>query len=148
LVSQSAPVLTPVGAAALPTRSGGEVRTAAGATQTPPTPNDKEEHMPWGSWINDLPTEFFLVVHIAAFALGAGFAWLAFKRELALLGSAFSLFAAAELVYMTYHLDWTVFLFAHTIAEVLDLTAFVLVFAAAVYSAVRRPALSTVQANR
>ena len=54
----------------------------------------------------------------------------------ALLGAAFSLFAAAELVYMTYHLDWTVFLFAHTIAEVLDLTAFVLVFAAAVYSAV------------
>jgi hypothetical protein len=73
--------------------------------------------------------------------LGAGFAWLAFKRELALLGSAFTLFAAAELVYMTYHLDWTVFLFAHTVAEVLDLPAFVLVFAAAVYSAVRRPSL-------
>jgi hypothetical protein len=104
--------------------------------------------MPYGSWINELPTGFFLVVHIAAFAIGAGFAWLAFKRELALLGSAFSLFAAAELVYMTYHLDWTVFLFAHTIAEVLDLTAFVLVFAAAVYSVVRRPALNTVEASR
>jgi hypothetical protein len=100
---------------------------------------DKEVRMPYGAWINELPTGFFLVVHIAAF--GAGFGWLAFKRELALLGSAFSLFAAAELVYMTYHLDWTVFLFAHTIAEVLDLSAFVLVFAAAVYSAVRRPAL-------
>jgi hypothetical protein len=99
--------------------------------------------VPYGDWINELPTGFFLVVHIAAFALGAGFAWLAFKRELTLLGSAFSLFAAAELVYMTYHLDWTVFLFAHTIAEVLDLTAFVLVFAAAVYSTVRRPALET-----
>jgi hypothetical protein len=49
---------------------------------------------------------------------------------------------------MTYHLDWTVFLFAHTIAEVLDLTAFVLVFAAAVYAAVRRPALSTAEVNR
>jgi hypothetical protein len=97
--------------------------------------------MPYGSWINDLPTGFFLAVHIAAFAIGAGFAWLAFKRELALLGSAFTLFAAAELIYMTYHLDWTVFLFAHTIAEVLDLTAFVLVFAGAVYSVVRRPAL-------
>ena len=97
--------------------------------------------MPYGDWINELPTEFFLVVHIAAFAIGAGFAWLAFRRELALLGSAFSLFAAAELIYMTYHLDWTVFLFAHTIAEVLDLTAFVLVFLAAVYSTVRRPAL-------
>ena len=97
--------------------------------------------MPYGSWINEFPTEFFLVVHVAAFAIGAGFAWLAFKRELALLGAAFSLFAVAELIYMTYHLDWTVFLFAHTIAEVLDLAAFVCVFAAAVYSAVRRPAL-------
>jgi hypothetical protein len=97
--------------------------------------------MPYGSWVNDLPTGFFLIVHIAAFAIGAGFAWLAYKRELGLLGAAFSLFAVAELVYMTYHLDWTVFLFAHTIAEVLDLGAFVLVFASAVYSSVRRPAL-------
>ena len=98
--------------------------------------------MPWGSWINELPTEFFMVVHIAAFTIGATFAWVAFKRELTLLGLGFSAFAAAEIVYMTYHLDWTVFLFAHTIAEVLDLGAFVLVFAGAVAEvAVRRPAL-------
>jgi membrane protein implicated in regulation of membrane protease activity len=97
--------------------------------------------MPYGDWINEFPTGFFLAVHIAAFALGAGFAWLAIKRELSLLAGAFSLFALAELVYMTYHLDWTVFLFAHTIAEVLDLTAFVLVFAGAVYAVMRRPAL-------
>ncbi len=98
--------------------------------------------MPYGQWINDLPTSFFLVVHIAAFVLGAGFAWLAFKRELSVLGVGFALFAAAEISYMTYHLDWTVFLFAHTIAEVLDLAAFVLVFVGAVYSVVRRPALA------
>lgn len=97
--------------------------------------------MPYGDWINELPTGFFLVVHIAAFALGAGFAWLSFKRELSVLGGAFSLFALAEVTYMTYHLDWTVFLFAHTIAEVLDLVAFVLVFVSAVYAAVSRPAL-------
>jgi hypothetical protein len=88
--------------------------------------------MPWGDWVNELPTEFFLTVHIAAFAIGAIFAWTAFKRELSLLGWAFSLFALAELNYMTYHLDWTVFLFAHTISEVLDLTAFALVFLASV----------------
>jgi hypothetical protein len=98
--------------------------------------------MPYGSWVNDLPTSFFLTVHVAAFAIGAGFAWLAFKRELNLIATAFSLFAAAELVYMTYHLDWTVFLFAHTIAEVLDLAAFILVFAGGVYETVRRPAAS------
>jgi hypothetical protein len=101
--------------------------------------------MPWGSWVNDLPTEFFMAVHIAAFAIGAGFAWLAFKRELGLLAAAFTLFAAAELTYMTYHLDWTVFLFAHTIAEVFDLVAFVLVFAAAVLQVApsRKPALES-----
>src|SRR4030095_5358733 len=99
--------------------------------------------MPYGSWINDLPTGFFLAVHLAAFAIGAGFAWLAAKRDLTLLAAAFSCFAAAELVYMTYHLDWTVFLFAHTIAEVLRLGAVVLVFAGAVFQAVQRPALET-----
>ena len=46
------------------------------------------------------------------------------------LGWAFSLFALAEISYMTYHLNWTTFLFAHTISEVLDLGAFVLVFVA------------------
>ena len=97
--------------------------------------------MPYGDWINDLPTGFFLVVHIAAFAVGAGFAWVAFKRELGLLGTGFALYAAAELVYMTYHLDWTVFLFAHTIAEVLDLAAVVLIFAGAAYATMRRPEL-------
>ncbi len=88
--------------------------------------------MPYGDLVNDLPTAFFMLVHIAAFALGAGFAWLALKRELTVLGTGFAFYALAELTYMTYHLDWTVFLFAHTIAEVLDLVAVVLVFAGAV----------------
>jgi hypothetical protein len=88
--------------------------------------------MPWGSWINDVPPAAFLAIHLAAFAVGAGCAWIAHKRGLGTLGAAFSLFALAEISYMTYHLDWTVFLFAHTISEVLDLGAFVLVFAAAV----------------
>jgi hypothetical protein len=89
--------------------------------------------------VNDLPTGFFLAVHLAAFAIGAGFAWTAFKRQQSLLAYAFSLFALAEISYMTYHLDWTVFLFAHTISEVLDLVAFVLVFVAAVWSTVQAP---------
>ncbi len=101
--------------------------------------------MPYGDWINELPTGFFMTVHIAAFAVGAGFAWLAYKRGLSLLAAGFSLFALAEVTYMTYHLDWTVFLLAHTIAEVLDLLAFVLVFAATVPAVVRRPALGEAQ---
>jgi hypothetical protein len=90
--------------------------------------------MPIGSFLNAFPPVFFLVVHLVAFLIGAYFASRAFSAAAPLLGWAFSLFAVAELVYMTYHLDWTVFLFAHTIAEVLDLVAFILVFVGAVQS--------------
>src|SRR5918912_967572 len=66
--------------------------------------------------VRDLPWGFFLVVHIALFLFGTGFA----------------LFGLAEISYMTYHVNITNFLFAHTISEVLDGVAFVLLFAAAV----------------
>ena len=97
--------------------------------------------MPFGDFVNQIPPIGFLAIHVVLFAIGGYFAWRSFGAGAATLGWAFSLFALAEIVYMTYHLDWTVFLFAHTIAEVLDLAAFVLVFAAAVHSVARRPAL-------
>ena len=85
--------------------------------------------MPFGDFLNELPPIAFLLIHLTAFAIGAYFAWRSFQADNATLGWAFSLFALAEISYMTYHLDWTVFLFAHTISEVLDLSAFVLIFA-------------------
>jgi hypothetical protein len=91
--------------------------------------------MPIGSFLNAFPPAFFLVVHLVAFLIGAYFASRAFSAGASTLGWAFALYAVAELVYMTYHLDWTVFLFAHTIAEVLDLVAFILVFVGAVQGA-------------
>jgi len=87
--------------------------------------------MPIGDFVNQIPAPVFLLIHLTAFLIGAYFAWRSFGAGAPLLGTAFSLFALAEISYMTYHLDWTVFLFAHTISEVLDLVAFVLVFVAA-----------------
>jgi hypothetical protein len=87
--------------------------------------------MPFGAFVNQIPAPVFLLIHLVAFLIGAYFAWRSFGVGATLLATAFSLFALAEISYMTYHLDWTVFLFAHTISEVLDLVAFVLVFAAA-----------------
>ena len=86
--------------------------------------------MPFGAFVNALPAPVFLAIHLTAFLIGAYFAWRSFSAGTSLLGWAFGLFALAEISYMTYHLDWTVFLFAHTISEVLDLVAFVLVFVA------------------
>ncbi len=85
--------------------------------------------MPIGDFVNNIPAPIFLLIHLTAFAVGAYFAWRSFGSGATLLGWGFALFALAEVSYMTYHLDWTVFLFAHTISEVLDLLAFILIFA-------------------
>ncbi len=90
--------------------------------------------MPFGSFINSFPPAIFLLVHLIGFAAGALFAYRSFEADARLLGWGFALYALAELCYMTYHLDWTVFLFVHTISEVLDLVGFGLIFAGATQS--------------
>jgi hypothetical protein len=85
--------------------------------------------------INELPWGFFLLVHIALFALGAFFALRSFEGGLTAMGWGFALFGLAEISYMTYHVNITQFLFAHTISEVLDGAAFVAIFVGAVQRA-------------
>ena len=87
--------------------------------------------MPIGDFINFIPAWGFLLIHVVLFVIGAYFAQRSFGAGASTLGWAFSLFALAEISYMTYHLDWTTFLFAHVISEVLDVVAFILVFTAA-----------------
>jgi len=103
---------------------------------------------PIGDFINNFPWGFFLVVHVALFAAGAYFAYRSFDAGETLLGAGFALFAVAEAVYATYHVNLTLFLFAHTIAEVLDGAAFVLVFAAAARHALVRSTASAGRAAR
>lgn len=87
---------------------------------------------PCCDFINELPWGFFLIVHIALFAVGAFFALRAFESGAGAMGWGFALFALAEITYMTYHVNITQFLFSHTIAEVLNGLAFVALFVGAV----------------
>jgi hypothetical protein len=80
--------------------------------------------------MNALPPAVFLLIHVVLFIIGVIFARRSFSTGQGTVGWGFTLFAVAEATYMTYHLDWTVFLFAHTLAEVLDALAFILIFAA------------------
>ena len=98
--------------------------------------------MPFGDFVNSIPPVGFLAIHVALFLVGSFFAWRAFGSGVTTLGWGFALFALAEISYMTYHLNWTTFLFAHTISEVLDLFAFVLVFVAASRTILTRSAVS------
>ena len=92
--------------------------------------------MPFGSFANALPPAVLLVLHLVCFLVGAYFAFRAFPTN-GTLGWAFTLYALAEVVYLTNNLDATVLLFAHVLAEALDLAAVILVFTGAV-RAVRR----------
>jgi hypothetical protein len=85
---------------------------------------------PAGSFINQIPGPIFIAIHTAAFLIGAFYAYKCFQANQTAFAWGFTLFTLAEISYITYHLDWTVFLFAHTISEVLDLLAFVVIFVA------------------
>jgi hypothetical protein len=93
--------------------------------------------MPAGTWVNSIPPAIFMLIHVILFLVGAGLASISFQRGARLLGYGFGLFALAEVSYMTYHADWTVFLFAHTISEVLDALAFVTIFVYATQTVLR-----------
>jgi hypothetical protein len=82
---------------------------------------------PCCSFINDLPQWFFLVVHVAIFLVALVLAVRSFGRGDGGFGWAFTLLAVGEVSYLTYHVNLTLFLLAHTISEVLVLAA-ILVF--------------------
>lgn len=79
--------------------------------------------------INRVPWGFFMIVHVALFALAVVFALRMFQSAYDLLGWGFAVFALAEVSYMTYHVNITLFLFAHTISEVLVLAGLGTLFA-------------------
>ncbi len=76
---------------------------------------------PCCQFINELPQWFFLLVHILIFLIAIVFSARAFSAKDQGFGWGFMLFALAEVSYLTYHVNLTLFLLAHTISEVLFL---------------------------
>ena len=76
---------------------------------------------PCCTFINELPQWFFLAVHILIFIIALVFSTRAFSAKDQGFGWGFMLFALAEVSYLTYHVNLTLFLLAHTISEVLFL---------------------------
>lgn len=79
---------------------------------------DEELAAPFGSFMDAMPHWAFIVIHSALIVVGY---WLSRKTK----QNGFLLFILAELSYITYHAGLTHFLFAHLVAEVLDVLALV-----------------------
>jgi cbb3-type cytochrome oxidase subunit 3 len=80
---------------------------------------------PFGTFMRAVPHWGFIVIHSTLILVAL---WLSRKGKRAGYAAAapgFLLFVLAELSYITYHAGLTHFLFAHTIAEVLDALALV-----------------------
>lgn len=73
---------------------------------------------PFGSFMEAMPHGAFIIIHSVLILVGY---WLSRKTR----NNGFLLFVLAELSYITYHAGLTHFLFAHIIAEVLDVLALV-----------------------
>ncbi|HKC41017.1 MAG TPA: hypothetical protein VKC15_15865 [Gemmatimonadales bacterium] len=85
---------------------------------------DEDEIVPpFGTFMQSVPHWGFIIIHSTLICVAA---WLSRKTKAAGYGAAangFLFFILAELSYIMYHAGLTHFLFAHTIAEVLDIGA-------------------------
>ena len=79
--------------------------------------------IPFGQFMEAVPHMAFIAVHGALVLLGLVLSRRARSAGYQTVGTGFLLFCLAELSYITYHLGNTHFLFAHTMAEVLDALA-------------------------
>ncbi len=82
---------------------------------------------PCCQFINDIPQWFFLLVHVVIFLFALVFGIRAFGAAEPGFGWGFTLFALAEVSYLTYHTNITLFLLAHTVSEVLVLLGILLI---------------------
>ena len=85
---------------------------------------DEDVVAPFGTVMEMIPHWGFIIIHSTLILLAV---WLSRKAKGAGAGTAasgFLLFVLAELSYISYHAGVTHFLFAHTVAEVLDALAF------------------------
>ena len=80
--------------------------------------DEDELAAPFGTFMQAVPHWGFIVIHSTLIAVAF---WLSRKTK----ANGFLLFVLAELSYITYHAGLTHFLFAHTVAEVLDALALV-----------------------
>jgi hypothetical protein len=93
---------------------------------------------PCCQFINDVPQWVFLAIHGVIFLIALVFGIRAFGAGSQGFGWGFTLLALGEVAYLTYHVNLTLFLLGHTIAEVLVLLA-ILVLAGSVARRVVQP---------
>jgi hypothetical protein len=84
---------------------------------------DAPTRLDFGAFMQLVPHWAFIIIHSTLILLGFFLSRRARAAGYGTAATGFLLFCLAELSYITYHLGFTHFLFAHTIAEVLDALA-------------------------
>ena len=82
---------------------------------------------PFGEFMAQIPHWGFIIIHSTLLLVALWLSTRVRRGGYPLVARGILLFAVAEVSYITYHAGVTHFLFAHTLAEVLDAVAFLLV---------------------
>ncbi len=99
--------------------------------------------MPLGAFLATWPSAIFLLLHLVVFLLASFFAFRGFGAGNDVLGWGFTLLALAQLCYVAYDLEVVVVLFAHGLAELVEVAGLGFLFAGAglTLAAPKRPAV-------
>lgn len=85
--------------------------------------------MHFGSFVEQVPNAAFIVIHSVFLVAALWFAYQSLPRS-STAGLGFFLYALSQASYLAYHVNLTVILFSHTLAEVMNFLAFSILFAA------------------
>jgi len=80
---------------------------------------------PFGTFAQAIPHWGFIIIHSTLILVAFSLSQKTKRAGHAAAANGFLFFILAELSYITYHAHLTHFLFAHTVAEVLDILALV-----------------------
>lgn len=85
--------------------------------------------MHFGSFVEQVPNTVFIVIHSVFLVAALWFTYQTLSRS-SMAGLGFFLYALSQASYLAYHLNVTVILFSHTMAEVFNFLAFCILFTA------------------
>ncbi len=86
--------------------------------------------MPFGTFVDQIPNPVFIMIHLVFLLVALWFAYQCYRSRYTLASFGFLMYAISQFSYILYHINVTVIMFSHTLAEVFNFLGFVSLFMA------------------
>lgn len=86
--------------------------------------------MHFGAFADQIPNPVFIMIHLTFLLVALWFAYQCYQSKYTLASLGFFMYSISQFSYILYHINVTVILFSHTLAEVSNFLGFVSLFMA------------------